>query len=213
MNAHWQSGCAWVAALSLRERVLVLVAGAALMLLPGYSLWLEPAWLQWQQLQHRERELSQSLQQLQQENLARQGRLSGDPSQPLRVQFSSLEQRLQQLDQRLRQQTLDLIPAEQMPLVLERVLASSGHLKLVTLTSLPPEPLLAGSKLSNLFQHGLRLQLEGSYFELFHYLRALEGLPERFYWRSLDYRVTQYPNAQVTLELYTLSTSKEFIRG
>lgn len=54
MNAHWQSGCAWVAALSLRRRVLVLVAGAALMLLPGYSLWLEPAWLQWQQLQHRE---------------------------------------------------------------------------------------------------------------------------------------------------------------
>lgn len=127
------------------------------------------------------RELSQSLQQLQQDNLARQSRLSGDPSQPLRVQFSSLEQRLQQLDQRLRQQTLDLIPAEQMPLVLERVLASSGHLKLVSLTSLPPEPLLAGEQAEQSVSAWIAgCNWRGSYFEHSTICAPWKGYPNAF---------------------------------
>ncbi len=213
MKQQWQRSCAWVAALSSRERGLLLVTGMRLFLLPAYSFWLEPAWLSYQQLQRREQELTLSLQLQQQENQARQVRLRGDPSQALRQELVVLEQRLQQLDRRLQDETLDLIAAERMPQLLEQLLADSGQLQLVQLTSLPPEPLLVGAKARNLYQHGLRLQVEGSYFEVHHYLRALEGLPERFYWRSLDYRVTEYPNARVTLELYTLSTSKEFIRG
>lgn len=213
MVQEWQRACAWVAALSTRERVLLLLTGLLLLLLPAHSLWLEPEWLSYQKLLQREQELSQSLQLQQQANQASRSRLLDDPNQALRGELGTLEQQLQQVDQRLRQETLDLIAAERMPQVLERVLAGSGRLQLLSLTSLPPEPVLAGSKPLNLFQHGLRLQLEGSYFDVFQYLRALEGLPERFYWRSLDYQVTRYPHAQVTLELYTLSTSKEFIRG
>jgi MSHA biogenesis protein MshJ len=38
-------------------------------------------------------------------------------------------------------------------------------------------------------------------------------LPRHFYWRLFDYRVQEHPSAVVEMEIYTLSTSKEFIRG
>ncbi|MGL5153883.1 MAG: MSHA biogenesis protein MshJ, partial [Aeromonas veronii] len=34
-----------------------------------------------------------------------------------------------------------------------------------------------------------------------------------FYWKQFDYQVKAYPGAVVEMEIYTLSTSKEFIRG
>ena len=76
-----------MAALSFRERGLILVTVLLLLLLPGYSLWLEPIWLHYQQLQQRESELTQSLQLQQQENQARRSRLQGDPNQPLGVVY------------------------------------------------------------------------------------------------------------------------------
>ena len=73
--------------------------------------------------------------------------------------------------------------------------------------------MLGDNEKINLFQHGIHIELHGSFWDLVNYLQKIEALPERFYWRSLDYRVGNYPDATVTLELYTLSTSKDFIRG
>ena len=144
---------------------------------------------------------------------ASQQALLRDPNQPLRDEQQQLRAELQRLDSDLKDRTLDLIPAEHMPALLEQMLARSGRLRLVSLTALAPKPLMTGTEESMLFQHGLRLRLQGRYFDILQYLRALEGLPEHFYWRRLDYQVEQYPEASVELELYTLSGSKEFIRG
>lgn len=213
MKQQWQQLSARVVAMSLRERWLILLAGAALLLMPAYSLLLEPTWLAYQGQIARNQELATTIAQLQLENQGRQQALLLDPNQPVREQQQQLTQQLVQLDAQLKDQTLDLIPAERMPGLLEQMLASSGRLRLVSLTSLPPKPLLDDPEQNLLFQHGIQLRLQGSYFEIFQYLRALEGLPEHFYWRRLNYQVEQYPQASIELELYTLSSSKEFIRG
>ncbi len=108
---------------------------------------------------------------------------------------------------------MDLIQAHEMPEVLEALLSRSANLHMVALTSLAPEPLMAGEQRINLFKHGIRLKLEGGYFDVYQYLKALEALPRHFYWKQFDYQVQEHPRAVVEMEIYTLSTSKEFIRG
>lgn len=213
MKQQWQQLSARVLAMSPRERWLILLAGVTLLLMPAYSLLLEPAWLAYQGQVSRSQELATTITQLGLENQGRQQSLLQDPNQPVREQQHQLTQQLVALDAQLQDQTLDLIPAERMPGLLEQMLASSGRLRLISLTSLPPKPLLDDPEQNLLFQHGIQLRLQGSYFDIFQYLRALEGLPEHFYWRRLNYQVEQYPQASIELELYTLSSSKEFIRG
>ncbi|HBY38437.1 MAG TPA: MSHA biogenesis protein MshJ, partial [Alteromonas sp.] len=52
---------------------------------------------------------------------------------------------------------------------------------------------------------------EGRFFAVRDFLANLERLTNQIYWRSMAYEVSEYPNAQVTLEVYTLSTEKAFI--
>lgn len=63
-----------------------------------------------------------------------------------------------------------------------------------------------------LYRHGMRLTLEGSYFELRDYLRGIEQQSlaaggRRLFWERLDYQVGEAGpgRARITLELYTLS--------
>ncbi len=58
------------------------------------------------------------------------------------------------------------------------------------------------------FKHAVVVSLEGNYFDVVNYLKALESLEWKVYWQSIDYRVNKYPKAQVTIEVYTLSTEE-----
>ena len=51
------------------------------------------------------------------------------------------------------------------------------------------------------------------YFTIRNYLKSLENLSVHYYWHRLSYKVTQYPKARVSVEVYTIGTQKEFIRG
>ena len=53
-------------------------------------------------------------------------------------------------------------------------------------------------------RYQMQLQLEGSYLATLRYLRALEGLPWKFFWEGVEYEVTEHPTARITIDLYTL---------
>lgn len=213
MKQRWLKLAERVLALSLRERSLVILVGACLLILPGWNLLLEPAWQQWELAGKAHRDQADKILMMQAENLDRQAKLQQDPNQALHLQQASLNTQLQVLDRELAAHLVDLIPPERMVGLLEQMLRQSAKLKLVELTSIAPTPLLEGERRQSLFKHGLHLKLQGGYFDVLQYLQSLESLPEHFYWRKLNYQVGQYPMATVELELYTLSTSKDFIRG
>lgn len=192
MKAQWQGWAQQIAALSLRERILILLTGVVLLGAMGIYGWLDDA----------DTRLGQDL----------QIPLRRSQGLPILVQ-PGVETTLRQMDAELLAQTVDLIPAHEMPAVLEALLSRSANLHMLALTSLKPEPLMAGEQKVNLFRHGIQLQLEGGYFDVYQYLKALEALPRHFYWKGFDYRVVEHPKAAVAMEIYTLSTSKEFIRG
>ncbi|MGL5525245.1 MAG: MSHA biogenesis protein MshJ [Aeromonas veronii] len=213
LKAQWQAWGQRIAVLSQRERVLILLTGLVLLGAAGLYGWLDGADTRLQQDRMALSAAERDLEIMELENLGKQARLKRDPNQGVRDQLAQVEADLARIDDELKAQTVDLIPAHEMPLVLEALLSRSANLHMLALSSLEPTPLMAGEQKVNLYKHGIRLQLEGGYFDVYQYLKALEALPRHFYWKQFDYRVKSYPGAVVEMEIYTLSTSKEFIRG
>lgn len=61
------------------------------------------------------------------------------------------------------------------------------------------------------FVHPVEIVVEGSYLDVLAYLKALEGLEWRFYWKVLDLETKRYPTNRVRIELSTLSMDKDWI--
>lgn len=213
LKAQWQAWADKIAALSQRERVLILLTGLVLVCAGAIYGWLDGAVLRLEQDRVALTTAQRDLEIMDLENLGKQARLARDPDQNVRDQLVRVEGDIGKLDAELKAQTVDLIQAHEMPAVLEALLSRSANLHMLALTSLAPQPLMAGDQHINLFKHGIRLKLEGGYFDVYQYLKALEALPRHFYWKQFDYQVQEYPKAVVEMEIYTLSTSKEFIRG
>ena len=202
---------------SLREQVLILVCGLAVLILIIFTFFLEP-------LSDNSKKLKQNIFSAEKEitTLAGQvvdltNRLKTDPNVPVLKRISMLESRIQSIDRQLGEQTNNLVPANKMASMLESVLAGSKRLKLIELRSIAPTPLLLEQRQTTdepgagLYRHGVSLMFEGRYFDIQQYLERLEALPWQFYWKKFDYLVDDYPTASVELEIYTLSTNKAFI--
>ncbi|WP_324039806.1 MSHA biogenesis protein MshJ [Aeromonas dhakensis] len=213
LKAQWQAWADKLAALSQRERVLIMLTGVVLVGSIATYGWLDAAVVRLEQDRLALSSAQRDLEIMDLENQGKQARLARDPDQNMRTQLAGVDEEIGKLDAALKAQTVDLIQAHEMPEVLEALLSRSANLHMVALTSLAPEPLMAGEQRINLFKHGIRLKLEGGYFDVYQYLKALEALPRHFYWKQFDYQVQEHPKAVVEMEIYTLSTSKEFIRG
>ncbi|EKB26024.1 MSHA biogenesis protein MshJ [Aeromonas dhakensis] len=213
LKAQWQAWADKLAALSQRERVLIMLTGVVLVGAIASYGWLDAAVVRLEQDRLALSSAQRDLEIMDLENQGKQARLARDPDQNVRTQLAGVDEEIGKLDAALKAQTVDLIQAHEMPEVLEALLSRSANLHMVALTSLAPEPLMAGEQRINLFKHGIRLKLEGGYFDVYQYLKALEALPRHFYWKQFDYQVQEHPRAVVEMEIYTLSTSKEFIRG
>jgi MSHA biogenesis protein MshJ len=213
MKTRWQRWSAKTLKLSLRERVLLLIAGCSVLGFPLYSWWMAPAVLQWQQTKQQIQQLTLQQQEAGSAVTVLQARLAQDPDLAVRTELQTVNSQLLQLDMSLEKQTAGLIPASRMAETLQQMLVRSGKLQLQSLTSMKPTPLLPENSAVNYYRHGVKLVLQGRYADIYAYLQALEALPQHFYWQTLHYHVDKYPQGTVELILYTLGDSKEFIRG
>lgn len=198
--------------LSRRERVLiaaaVLVVVGMLSYLPLESLWKQQMSLA-QQVQSLTLENNVATQQIE----LYQQRLALDPNQDLQQRLVVLAEQNQEIDSQLNAQMVDMVPADYMPDLLGNLLSQVKGLKLIKFTSIAPVPLLevGEEKKLNLYSHGINIRLEGDYFSVLRFVEAIEAMPDRLYWKRLDYQVGDYPQAEIELELYTLSINKDFI--
>ncbi len=60
-------------------------------------------------------------------------------------------------------------------------------------------------KSKNIYKYSMQIEFLSDYFGTLDYLSRLEKLPWHIYWDSLEYKVTQYPKADVKLKIYVLS--------
>jgi len=205
---------AWFDRLALRERVLVIVAALAL-LVGAFQLFLMNS------VDARRRQLALELAALQSEmDGASKAALAASTADPVGEQTrraTELKARLAATDAALASEAAGLIPPQRMMQVLHDVLSREQGVKLVRLrylrtTPLPEDvqaPLPPGTPRPYL--HTAEIVVQGSYLDILAYLRAVESLPWRFYWRRLELTTTRYPTNEVRLEVGTVSMESEWI--
>jgi MSHA biogenesis protein MshJ len=97
------------------------------------------------------------------------------------------------------------VPAP-MPPVSPEVAAGQAPIPPVQNTAPPPKPT------NLLFRHGVELSMRGNYLDMVNYMNALEGMPTQLFWGKATLSVEEYPNAQLTLTLYTLSLDQKWMK-
>lgn len=205
--------------LSLRERIIVLVAALLLIILIWDSTFMTPLDRQrksnLQQIDALRAEiggLDQSI-----EALVAQG--AADPKKSSADTAGVLRAEIQDIDRRLAGVTSGLIAPKEMAQVLEQVLERAGRLTLHALRTLPPQGVIApgaeaattGKPAAQIYKHGVELELSGSYLDTLYFLQALEALPWRFFWDRIEFAVEQHPRGKVKLRLYTLGLEEGWI--
>ncbi|TRX52813.1 hypothetical protein [Thalassomonas sp. M1454] len=205
--------------LTSREQYIILLSGVIIFFLLFNSLVFENN-------QTKTNRVKKSLTQLKSKNstltleLAKaQVQIAKNPNDELHQSIELYQQKLASMDKQLYSLTNELISPQEMRKALQNLLNLS-KVKIVSFESLPAETLLAqsakepsenNSEQIDLYRHSIRITLEGDFFQLRDYLKSVENMPWSFYWHEFDYSVSEYPNAQLNIEMYSLSTKKEFI--
>ena len=198
-------------ALSLRERALV--AGACLigMVLLWFTAAFDPA-------STRQRSLSAELSTLQQSiqvtTQTIQETADADPMLIAQREETRLKTQLAAINTQLAAKSAGLIPPERMVQVIHDVLSRQHGVTLVSLHNSPVTTLVPADHAAQSggpYVHPVEIVVEGTYLDVLAYLRALESLEWRFYWRLLELESTAYPRNRVRIELSTLSLDKDWI--
>ncbi|MDA0119342.1 MSHA biogenesis protein MshJ [Vibrio sp. T11.5] len=202
--------------LSQREKWLLTICGLVIIGLSLLVWMIEPVLKTNQSLSGQVSSAKLSVQRLEADILLATATLNKDPDQKIDVQYKQLLMESQQLSEQLAEIIETLISPSQMARLLEGVLAGTKGLKLVSLESMAAEPIVGGADKqtqTGYYLHPVKIELTGSYFSILSYLNTLESLPVKYYWRSFNYTVEEYPTARLILEVYTLGTRQEFIGG
>ncbi|CAH1524234.1 MSHA biogenesis protein MshJ [Vibrio owensii] len=216
MNEFWSSLEERFDEMSAREKVLIALCGLVTVVMLLFTLVLEPKLNEVTSNDKQLRNLNQTNQQTEIEILRIQAQLKKDPNAEIDQAISQLLTESQHLSMQLSEIIEHLITPSQMASLLESVLEQQSGIHLLSLQTLPAEPITEdkeASQYSGYYVHPVRMELTGDYFSIANYLTKLESLPASYYWRSFSYKVEDYPKAKLVLEVYTLGSREEFIGG
>jgi MSHA biogenesis protein MshJ len=208
--------------MSLRERALVFAAAAFLVVSLIDSLLLEP-------LLDKQKKLSAQVVQQQEKMKEVQAQIASllqakqaDVDSPQRERIRVLRQQIADGDTYLNNRRDKLVSPEKMAELLEQVLNKNGRLQLVALNTLPVSLLIEPSGDApvvqktglekQIYKHGVKITVRGSYADLLQYLTELEKLPTQMFWGVAKMDVIQHPTVELTLTLYTLSLDKTWLQ-
>ncbi len=198
--------------LSLRERVLVALVGLSLIIAPCYFSVLDRNLIENEKLSFEIKNLEDDYKNKQDELLAWQSKVTQDPNEMMRRDIEKIEKDIALLDAVLNSETANLLDASEMTKVLTNILRTEKNIQILSVKSVQPEVLIKKDE-AQLYKHGISMVVRGRYLDIMNYLSSLETLDKNFYWDSLELNVDKYPYSIVTIEIYTLSVNKDFIRG
>lgn len=150
---------------------------------------------------------------------ALQKNVNADPDAENRQQLVKYLEESKLLDEALAKTSTQIVHPHEMVSLLEQLLKSQDGLKFVSLKNKPAtpefvkslsesetEPVTEGAteNVTTIYRHSVILQMEGGYHDALSYLKKLEQLPWRFFWHSVEIETSEYPNASIMLEVYTL---------
>ncbi len=216
-----------------REQYLIIATGLVAIVFILYSVFLDAPFQRIEQLNRQISETQQSNQNNKNSIQVLEQALLEDPNVALRKELSQYQAKLGEIDEQLLSLTSDLIDPTQMRYALIKLLKLQKGVKLLSFEVLPARAVTKAKLASNdkpdanevqvtstsqaepkqlrLYRHGIKIKLQGQYFQLKDYLSQLEGLTWKFFWQEFDYQLKEYPVSELEVEIYSLSTAQEFI--
>lgn len=146
--------------------------------------------------------------------------LNNDPDRENKAELERYTEDNKRLDQALMKTTSQIVSPQEMAELLERMLETQSGLKFVSLKNKAATPEFVESRkdgdetmsnVSTIYRHSVVLQVEGSYHSALAYMKKLEELPWHFFWQKVEIETQKYPNALITLEVYTLGVREGLI--
>ena len=219
-------------ALSLRERGMVFGATIAVLAFAGYTLVLAPQDAKQAALRTQIEQQQAASAAIDAEITARVEGSRIDPDAQSRTRLNTMQQEMGQLGSELLALEHGLVPPERMGPLVEGILRANGRLKLVSMRTLPAEPLAApgataataapaapatpapaaGGDVPLLYRHGVEVTVRGNYLDMVDYMSTLDAMPTRMFWGRAQLDVETYPTARLTLTLHTLSLDRQWMK-
>ena len=222
-------------ALSLRERGMVFGATVAVLAFAGHTFVLAPQDAKQAALRTQIDQQHAAIAAIDGEITARVEGSRIDPDAQSRARLNTMQQEMGQLGSQLLALEHGLVPPERMGPLVEGILRANGRLKLVSMRTLPAEPLaapgatpaatppapsavpagaapLAGGDVPLLYRHGVEVTVRGNYLDMVDYMSALDAMPTRMFWGRARLDVETYPGARLTLTLHTLSLDRQWMK-
>lgn len=213
---QWQQLNSRYSNLQPREKSLIFYGLLILTLWLGIMYVLEPTWKNLQQSERQQRTVQAQITEAERQAEQLKLQLASDINSDFKQQITQLQQQQQALNEQISLTASHFVGAEQMITLLQDVLSNSKGVQLKALTTSEAQPVrLAGQPVdeaSVLFRHTTTLVVSGRYQQLYAMLQRIEQLPWLLNWAALDYQVTTHPQADMTLQLITVSEYEDFIR-
>lgn len=218
MKQHWTRISARIDALTLRERVVIFLM-AALVVVTGMNLLvLGPQEAEQlaitKRMQDEQNEIARVRVQIQQKVAEK----TSDPDAQNRVRLLVLEEQARTLNQAVAGLQKGLVSPDKMPGLLESMLRRNTRLRLTSMKKLPvanlaevPGDTQGVAAATGLYRHGVELTVQGNYVDMLNYLNELEGLGTQLLWGDLRFAVETHPTASMTVTVYTLSLDKQWL--
>jgi len=240
MSKQWQEYCDKYLVLTVREQYLIFLTGLVAIFFIIFYLFIDAKIIKNKKSAQQIVRLQSSNQSLKFSTLEIQDALKRDPNEDTRNKITQYEAKLAKIDEKLLMLTSDLISPVQMRYALLDLLKLDKGVSLLSFELLGAQPLLANKSSEdepskgnqpkgdqpkesatnknvepaaglNLYRHGIKIKLSGSYFDLQNYLSQLEKLSWKFFWQDFNFKLTEYPKNVLEIEMYSLGTKKEFV--
>ena len=229
-----------VDAMSVRERVLLFGACAAIVVFLVYAVALDALFLRQKTLRAELGRQQNNVAGIDAEIGALVQAFNIDPDKATRARIAAAKAGSAAQIRELRAVQNGLVAPEAIAPLLESILRHNSRLRLLALQSLPVSSMAdaavdAGADAATanaaaspaavaaagaaapprpamlIFRHGVRVSLRGNYLDMIDYMEALEKMPGQLFWSKAELAVEDYPDARLDLTLYTLSLDKQWM--
>jgi len=200
-------------ALTQREKFFVIVAVLVALWVGWDNFFYQPTQKKRMARQLELNSLKQQITDLQLTAIKLENSSHTDPNLNIQHQLLRLKTEYTRLQSLMLQNEKNFVPPHLMAVALSDILNRNNRLALIKLDTLPITTLLKSKQpqLNPIYKHGLTITFSGSYLDTLHYLKALESMPWHFIWESIDYQVKDYPIAETTLRVHTLSFKESWL--
>lgn len=128
--------------------------------------------------------------------------------------ISSVQSKMTLIDDEIKDFNQKTIPIDQIVLLLRDLLTANSQLSLESLKVYPSEIIKNDQSKEGSFEDAfeksmISMTLTGTYASIFSYLKTIEALKWSIFWEDVEYSVADYPMANITIQIYTLSIIEE----